>query len=298
MTPRPVNVVLSTPFSSRCAVGMRKGDDDWDSPRILRYMQALAKEIEANAAQFKDCEVVAMRFGTGVATLAQGPGFERVIRTLRANYHVSKDAPLSTTASISDISGASMPFFRRAGVSRFDFEIMSLDSFDFSRVNKRDNLRDLPFVCDRFLHSYNTNNLGFVLAYGMPNNDVPFRRSILAAVRGHACHIRLRHWNAQAEEHGDGSAESADSKKQLETARSITAENDFEEYAPLCFARAGLNDPCIVAEADTKTEVLGFGVGALTRFDGVESINTSDHETYMEYSHDFTRITSEIRGIS
>ncbi len=291
MTKRPVVIVLSTPFTLRCGIGRCESNDDWDTPRISRYMGALSKEIEANASQFEDCEIRAIRFGTGVATLAQGLDFERVIHAIRANYSVADNAPLSTTASISDISGASMPLFKRAGVTRFDFEMMSLDSFDFPRVNKRDSLYDYPLICDRFLHSYRTNNLGLVLAYGLPENSAPFRRSILAAARGRTCHIQLRFWNAQEKECKE------ESEEQLFMAREILAKYGFEEYASLCFARENLADPCIVAMENLEDEILGFGVGAMTRFDGVESVNTGDYETYMEFSYDFARITERVNQI-
>lgn len=42
---------------------------------------------------------------------------------------------------------------------------------------------------------------------------------------------------------------------------------------------------------------LGFGLGAVTEFDGVRSVNTSDWDTYIQASGDFTKITERVERL-
>ena len=43
---------------------------------------------------------------------------------------------------------------------------------------------------------------------------------------------------------------------------------------------------------------MGFGLGAVTEFEGVRSINTSDWNTYIQASGDFTKITERVERLS
>ncbi len=101
-------------------------------------------------------------------------------------------------SSIANVSGATMPFFSDAPrVTRFDFEMLSLNPVDFVRLNRVDNLNDLPIICDHFLHSYANDTLGLVLAFGHDASEGGGRcastcgGTALAAARSHATHAEL-----------------------------------------------------------------------------------------------------------
>lgn len=287
---RTVPMKIEIPFLKRCRQGMRQNGDDWDTPRMESYLRAVEREVAANADQFDDCLIESVRLGGGCASLAPASCVSDLMRTVRRRYRMADGAPVSMTASIADISGASMPFFRRANISRFDFAMMSLDTFDFAHLNKRDNLRDFSLICECFLHSYDNDTLGLVLAYGLENNAAVFRRSLLAAVRNNCRHVELQRWT------GEGAAKPDEAELQLDMARDVLFEAGFGEYAPLFFALPGHEDPCIAAEAEGE-DVLSFGVGAKTRIDGVESVNTSDVDLYISHSDDYSRITADIKPL-
>ena len=163
---RDAIVQVSVPFCVDDRALRREGMIlGWDSARMARYADALVAEIEANAGQFDDCLVRAVQLGGGVASNA-GADIARIVRAVRQVCDVAEDAPVAMRSSIANVSGATMPFFRRAGVTRFDFEMLSLNPVDFVRLNRVDNLNDLPIICDHFLHSYANDTLGLVLAFG------------------------------------------------------------------------------------------------------------------------------------
>ena len=219
--------------------------------------------------------------------------FARIVRAVRQVCDVAEDAPVAMRSSIANVSGATMPFFRRAGVTRFDFEMLSLNPVDFVRLNRVDNLNDLPIICDHFLHSYANDTLGLVLAFGHDASEggdgaLNVRRTALAAARSHATHAELVR---VADELAAGCDEVA---RQLDEMRGALTEHGFMEYLPLRFARAGKEDR-FAQMAAAGVPQIGFGLGAITRIDGAESVNTRDLARYCAAEGDFAKITEEVR---
>ncbi|WP_296012497.1 coproporphyrinogen III oxidase [uncultured Adlercreutzia sp.] len=265
--------------------------EGWDSARAHRYMEALKREVAANAGEFGDCRVTAIRWGGGIASMANAQDIAEVMRLVRSGFAVADEAPVSLEAAIANISGASMPFLKRAGVTRFDFEMMSLFPKGYSLVNTRENLGDLPVICDYFLHAASRDNLGIVLLYGYEGTDGEnFRRSVVEFLRTPAVHLRL------VRAAGPKAADDGIAEAQLARARAILAEGGFVEYAPGTFAKPGFEDPVLVAEWDRAPQI-GFGLGALTRCEGAESLTTRDFETYVAHSGDFARITEAVSAL-
>ena len=289
-------VELALPFAlERRGQAEREHIVGWDSQRATEYLRALRAEIAANVDEFDDCEVVGVHLGGGIATNAPAEELWAMGRTLRETLHVAPGTPMSCRASICNISGASMPYLRRAGVTRFDFELLALDNADFCRLNHTDALQDFGYVVDDFLHAYANKSLGIVLAYGFDAPDTKaFRRSVVQFTRMPVAHLILERWC------GPGMAAASQDLQaaQLGEAREVLTQAGFCEYAPLRFARPGDEDPVwALPQRGEDLARLGFGFGAVTEFDGVRSVNTSDWDTYIQASGDFTKITERVEPL-
>ncbi|CAK7058976.1 MAG: hypothetical protein MEEGG_02795 [Eggerthella lenta] len=114
------------------------------------------------------------------------------------------------------------------------------------------------------------------------------RRTALAAARSHATHAELVR---VADELAAGCDEVA---RQLDEMRGALTEHGFMEYLPLRFARAGKEDR-FAQMAAAGVPQIGFGLGAITRIDGAESVNTRDLARYCAAEGDFAKITEEVR---
>lgn len=126
--------------------------------------------------------------------------------------------------------------------------------------------------------------------YPLPTmHSTSFLRTVVEFTRSYACHLILEPWRGAFVPQADD----ATAASQLLCAQEELAAAGFAEYAPLCFSRPGEEDPAILAKS-SGMDVLGFGLGATTRFDGVTSQNTDDWDTYLAYSGDFTRITASV----
>jgi oxygen-independent coproporphyrinogen-3 oxidase len=273
--------------------------EGWNSKRQQAYMEAVQREIEANAEQFADVRIEAVRFGGGVASNA-GEHISHTMRLVRKLYDVAEGAPVTMRSSISNISGANMPWFKRAGVARFDFEMMSMNQASFSVLNKNDAWDDFIIMCDYILKTYMTDYLGLILAYGYGDkngNDAvalnDFRKSVVEAATTRATHITL--WHYEGANPAPACAEL--SAEQLQVARKVLVDRGFTEYIPLHFGRGGFSSDRFFAGRAAGEDVIAFGLGAQTRFDGALSTNTSDLATYLTHADDYTKITAGIEPI-
>jgi oxygen-independent coproporphyrinogen-3 oxidase len=268
----------------------------WNKRRQDTYMAAVQQEIEANAQQFPDVEVVAVRFGDGLASNA-GEQVSQTMRVLRKCFNVADDVSITMRSAISNISGANMPWFKRAGIQRFDFEMMSMNQADFSKLNRNDAWADFVIICDYILKTSMSELLGLVLSWGHGSENGinaasvgNFRKSVVEAATTRASHIRLLEYQGK-----DPAAASAEVQlEQLETARKVFAERGFTEYIPLHFGRGSFTRDRFFADRAAGAELLGFGLGAQTCFDGVRSTNTSNLPIYLEGSADYSRITAAV----
>lgn len=303
---RRVVVRLTMPFAlERRGRSEREAVVGWDGERTAAYLKAMRREIEANADQFADCTVAAVRLGGGVATNAPAAELYETMRCLRRCLRLEDGAPVSARASVNNVSGASMPLLRRAGVTRLDLDLQALDRADFVRLNHADAIQNLPYVVDNFLHAYANKTLGFVLAFGydargwepaetavVRPGGAGFRRSLVEVTRSPACHLILERWRgAGVPPLPDDPAEA-----QLAEAREVLGAAGWVEYAPRRFAKPGDEDPVWSLPA-TGVETLGFGLGAQTRFGSALSTNASDWDTYLRFSDDFTRITAHVERL-
>jgi oxygen-independent coproporphyrinogen-3 oxidase len=264
-------------------------------------MRAVRLEVQANAADLAGLRVVAVRFGGGIASYA-GEDIWETMRCLRSCLDIANDAPVTMRSSVSNISGANMTWFKRAGVSRFDFEIMSLNQMDFFLLNHTDSLTDFTTICDYILRPQQTNLLGLVLVYGHSAKThrasiQNFRATLFAALRSHAVHLKLLRYDAKS---ATASAESGIAEEHLASAREILAENGFCEYIPLHFAPAGFEDKYNLLrvskhDSDNSVAQLGFGLNARTVIDGIVATNTSDLALYLQKSADYQAITASVQ---
>ena len=204
-------------------------------------------------------------------------------------FDVAPDASVTMSAAVSNISGATFPFFKRAGVQRFDMEMMALFQPIFARCNNADAFDFFAIACGSFLHAYANDTLGLVLACGVGGVSMQdFRRSCLAAAGSDAMHVSF----LKADK---GDLPSPDEAAAQEAqAREVFGGAGFVEYLPMRFARPGHEDRFLESYA-AGADVLAFGLGAETRFGGIVSTNTSDFDTYANHSTDYTKITVATR---
>lgn len=286
MDKHPVLMRINVPFCVRkCSFCVRNVIEGRDTALIHDYVMALAVELRENAEEFADCQIQAIRFGGGCASVIDGADFEKLIRLIRSCYDVVEGAPITMRVSPADINGANMPFYNRVGVSRYDLEMISMEPQDFIHLDYLNYFDQLPYIASGFLRADRRPVMGNVLLYGKKTvSKWGFRRSVLETVRRSFCHVLLQRCV------GNDAMDDAQAKAQLDEAAEILTEHGFTEYLPGRWAKPGSEDQFFTGAAKGM-DVLAFGLGARTRFGGAQTTNTSDVNLYIRHSGEYEMIT-------
>ena len=283
---------LNVPFVTRkpSFVG-RALVETGDTALVHRYVLALAQELSANAKEFEDCRVEAIRLGGGTASMISGEDFDRLCRLLHSCYEISEDAGLTMRTSPADINGANMPFYNRNHVTRYDLELFSLEPQDFIHLDCLNYMEQLPYISSGFMRASQRPVMGFVLLYGKKTiSRWGFRHSLLETVRRPVSHVILQKCA------GEDCLSEEDCTAQLREAAEVFTEHGYREYLPQRWCREGSED-LFWTKASAGAPVLAFGLGAETRIDGVLSRNTSDLDRYLRCSADYASITEEVKKV-
>lgn len=292
MDKHPVLMKINVPLCvRRCSFCPREVITGRDSGLIHDYVMALAVELKANAEEFADCQVQAIRLGGGCASIIDGADFEKLIRLIRSCYDVAQDAPVTLRVSPADINGANMPFYNRSHVSRYDLEMISLEPLDFMHLDYLNYMEQLPYIASGFLRADRRPVMGNVLLYGKKTvSKWGFRHSVLETARRSFCHVIFQRCA------GEDALDDAAAAAQLLEGGQILAEHGFTEYLPGYFAKPGSED-VFFSGAAKGMDVLAFGLNAKTRFGGALTVNTGDMQTYLRSSGDFAAITADAQAI-
>lgn len=284
---QPLLIRIHVPFVSRkpsfypAEPALTEGHDT----KLLRdYVIALANELRANAPDYENCQVTAIRLDGGSASIVDGADLERLLRLLREWYDVSPDVRISLRACPADINGANVPFYNRAAIGRYDLELYSLEPQDFATVDTLNYMDALPYIGMGFLHADRRNSMGFILLYGKRTRaKYGFLHSLMETIRRPVAHVILQRCA------GADAMTDAEAQTELALAAERLTQAGFREYLPQHWAKPGCEDPVLLAAAQGHP-VLGIGAGASTRMDGVLSTNTSDLNLYLANSARFDKI--------
>ena len=257
---------------------------------VHRYILALARELAANAGEFSDCRVEAIRLGFGTASIMNGNDFDQLCRLIRERYDLAENAALSMRTSPGDINGANQPFYNRNHVTRYDLELYSLEPQDFVHLNYLNYMDQLPYISSGFLRASQRPVMGIVLLYGKKTvSRWGFRHSLLETTRRPFSHVLLQKCA------GTDMLDEKDCEGQLAEAAELLTAAGYHEYLPRRWAKEG-SDDLFWTKAAAGTPVLAFGLGAETCIDGAASKNTDDMELYLNYSGEYEKITVEARA--
>lgn len=122
---RPLSVYLHIPF---CVKKCRYCDflSAPASPAEREsYVQALCREMAAEAGQYKEHQVVTVFFGGGTPSLLSGGQLSRILESLYRHYAVSPAAEISMEMNPGTVTRESLQDYRRAGINRISIGLQS-----------------------------------------------------------------------------------------------------------------------------------------------------------------------------
>lgn len=91
------------------------------------YVDAVCREIRAQAAFFGSRRVKTIFFGGGTPTLLSGAQMEQILSALGSSFHIEETAEISMEGNPGTLSAENLRAYRRAGVNRMSIGVQSMD---------------------------------------------------------------------------------------------------------------------------------------------------------------------------
>lgn len=276
-----------------------------NSKTMQAYVNALGKEIASLAPDLSDYEVCSIYITGGSPNLLGGRLLRDLIACVRSNFNVSEDCETTIACSPINVSVSMLENLSKSQLSRFELELETTDALQHLSLNQKfllGSTQDSALV----ITQSRCKNFDVSLLYGMQGQSNPsVESSIDTSARMGASHItfaplRLSEGTTvkEAYEKQQISIPTSprnvypDEAKRLQlytTGVHKLEERGYVRYTQRHFAKPGFECQRILDQC-RGIESIGFGLGASSRYGGVACQNTSDLDTYIAHSSDFTKI--------
>ena len=159
-----------------------------------RYVEALERDLEAQAVDVRGREVVSIFFGGGTPSLFSPEAIGRVIASARRHLKLAPDAEVTLEANPGAIERGKFGEYRAAGLTRVS---LGAQSFDVERLKALGRIHS-PEETRRAateLHAAGLSNFNLDLLYALPGQDVAGAvrdvEEALALAPAHLSHYQL-----------------------------------------------------------------------------------------------------------
>ncbi len=159
-----------------------------------RYVEALERDLEAQATDVKGREVVSIFFGGGTPSLFSPDAIGRVLAAARRHLTLASDVEVTMEANPGAIERGRFGDYRAAGLTRVSLGAQSFDSRRLEalgRIHSPDETRRAASE----LHAAGLDNFNLDLMYALPGQDVDGAvrdlQEALALEPAHLSHYQL-----------------------------------------------------------------------------------------------------------
>ena len=208
-----------------------------------QYLDALERDLEAQAEDVAGREVVSLFMGGGTPSLFSAAGIGRVIGTARRHLLLSRDVEVTMEANPGTIERKRFGDYRAAGVNRVSLGAQSFDSAQLAalgRIHSSDETRRAA----NELHEAGLSNFNLDLMYALPGQDVAGAiRDVEEALRLDPAHLSHYQLTIEAGTVFAGKPpqlpEDDVAAEMLVACRARLADKGFAQYEISAYAREG-----------------------------------------------------------
>jgi putative oxygen-independent coproporphyrinogen III oxidase len=136
-----------------------------------RYVEALEKDLEAQAADVGGREIVSVFFGGGTPSLFSPEAIARVIQSAKAHLTLAWDAEVTMEANPGAIEHGKFGEYRSAGLTRVSLGAQSFNRRALEALGRIHSPDETRRAAEE-LHSAGLNNFNLDLMYALPGQDV------------------------------------------------------------------------------------------------------------------------------
>lgn len=262
-----------------------------DDVTIQNYVEALCREIRANAELAKEHIVTTIFFGGGTPSILSGEQMGHIFANLRNVFEIAEDAEITTEANPGTVSKEKLCAYRDAGMNRISFGLQSANNDDLKLLGR-------IHTYEEFLESFQLartcgfENINVDLISAIPKQTlVSWEESLKKIIELNPEHISaysliIEEGTPFAKLYGEG----CDNEKDLpseEEEREIYKRTEellkasgYRRYEISNYAKDGKECKHNLGYWERK-DYLGLGLGASSLVDNVRFHNTEDLQMYL-----------------
>ena len=259
-----------------------------------RYVQAVCREIRAQAAFFGPRRVGTVFLGGGTPTLLTGGQVQAILDTVRACFDLTDDAEITMEGNPGTLTMESLRAYRLAGVNRLSLGVQSFDDALLAAIGRIHTSGEATQAV-RMARAAGFENLNLDLMLGLPGQTAAqwedtLRRAIALAPEHLSCYSLILEEgtplfaSVQAGTCAPLPDEDAMEEMDALTDR-LTREAGYAHYEVSNYARPGRQCRHNVVYWECLP-YLGVGLGAHSDLDGKRFYNPADWEAYLRMAEE------------
>ena len=259
-----------------------------------RYVQAVCREIRAQAAFFGCRRVHTVFLGGGTPTLLTGGQVQAILNTVRACFDLTDGAEITMEGNPGTLTMESLRAYRLAGVNRLSLGVQSFDDALLAAIGRIHTSGEATQAV-RMARAAGFENLNLDLMLGLPGQTAAqwgdtLRRAIALAPEHLSCYSLILEEgtplfaSVQAGTCAPLPDEDAMEEMDALTDR-LTREAGYAHYEVSNYARPGRQCRHNVVYWECLP-YLGVGLGAHSDLDGKRFYNPADWEAYLRMAEE------------
>lgn len=278
---KPLCVHIPVLFAQKpCLLNAKNSILDVDLGTRKGYVRAMQRELIAASQDMDDYEVVGIVFDTGAIQQFLAPEAAELVSAIRSHLNMAEKPCVVLECDVNSLDVHKCTYYKEMGVTMMDMRLYT---------SVMDEARAIGRPCPHFslkepaevLRKYGVEHIGAQVAAGIPGQDenslMVTLEDCVACGAVHVTVIGL-----------------AGGQALVQAADAFLQAHGYRCYAPGKYAREGWEMPFYPLG---RTDVLGLGIGAESRIDGVLSRNKRNMKLYIRAAHDYTVITESVEEI-
>ena len=153
------------------------------------YVEALERDLEAEAADVRDRAVISIFFGGGTPSLFTPDAIGRILEAARRHLTIAPDVEVTLEANPGTIEHGRFAGYRAAGVTRVSLGAQSFDAEQLKALGRIHSPGETVRAAEE-LHAAGLANFNLDLMYALPNQDAAgAARDVAQALALHPAHL-------------------------------------------------------------------------------------------------------------
>lgn len=269
---------------------------------IEQYVEALKKEIEIKAGDFKNYRIETIYFGGGTPSLIAAEKTEDILITLKKNFRIDENAEINIECNPESLNLKKLAHYKKMGISRISLGIQSFDKKTLHRLARPHDDQAI-FKALEAIRQSGFKNYGADFIIGLPYQTLEnFQSQLKQIINLNIPHLSFYFLSYDTNRIDIFKADCPSEEKQLEMYEYLTKkirQAGYLHYEVSNYAKPGFECRHNLRYWQQK-EYLGLGIGSHSYINEKCIENETDFNTYLDHPlgiHEEVEIDTELQKL-